>query len=356
MNSRDMTKTCQVGRGIASLLAAVLLTAGSAFAAPGKVYVADEEANTVSVIDAASFKKIGSIPVGQGPHNVQVAPDGKRVWVTNNGEPGKAVEKPAHEEMPKSGRGGAMTGGGAVWAIDTATDTVVAKVPVGMHPAHVVVAPDGRHAYVANGGENTVSVVDVAAQRVVGTIPVGASPHGMRIRPDGKQAWVANLKGGTVSVIDTRTRKQIARIAVGKGPAQVGFTPDGRLGFVSLSEEDRVAVIDPASRKVIRKVSVGTVPIQVYATPDSRLLLVANQGTREKPGSTISIIDLKTFKTVTTVETGSGAHGVVVDHDGRHAFVTNVYANTVSVLDVVERKVIATVPVGGGPNGVSVTP
>ena len=336
----------------------VLAVAGSAFAAPGKVYVADEEASTVSVIDAASFKMIRSIPVGQGPHNVQVAPDGKLVWVTNNGEPGKTAEKTAHEGMPKSEKSphGATAGGGEVWAIDTATDEVVAKVPVGMHPAHVVVAPDGRYAYVVNGGENTVSVVDISAQRVVETIPVGASPHGVRISPDGKQAWVANLKGGTVSVIDTQTRKQIAQIVVGKGPAQVGFTPDGRLGFVSLSEENRVAVIDPASRKVMSTVSVGTVPIQVYATPDSRLLLVANQGTREKPGSIVSIIDLGTFKAVATIKTGPGAHGVVVDRDGRHAFVTNTYANTVSVLDVGERKVITTVPVGRGPNGVSVTP
>ena len=231
MNTPDMAKTCFIGGGIASLSAAVLIAAGPAFAATGKVYVADEEESTVSVIDAASFKKIRSIPVGQGPHNVQVAPDGKLVWVTNNGEPGKAVEKPAHEGMPKSGGGGAMAGGGAVWAIDTATDTVVAKVAVGMHPAHVVVAPDGRHAYVCNGGENTVSVVDISAQRVVGTIPVGASPHGMRIRPDGKQAWVANLKGGTVSVIDIRTRKQIAQIAVGKGPRRWGLHP--MAGWVS---------------------------------------------------------------------------------------------------------------------------
>lgn len=355
MDTLDIAKAHIVGAGIASLLAAVLVASGSAFAAAGKVYVADEEASTVSVIDAASFEKIRSIPVGQGPHNIQVAPDGKLVWVTNNGEPGKAAEKPAHQGMSKSDNG-TMAGVGAVWAIDTATDKVVAKVPIGKHPAHVVVAPDGRHAYITNGGENTVSVVDISAQRVVETIAVGASPHGMRISPDGKQAWVANLKGGTVSVINTQTRKQIAQIAVGKGPAQVGFTPDGRLGFVSLSEENRVAVIDPASRKVIRKVSVGTVPIQVYATPDSRLLLVANQGTREKPGSTVSIIDLETFKAVATVETGRGAHGVVVDRDGRHAFVTNTYANTVSVLDVGERKVIATVQVGGGPNGVSVTP
>ena len=333
----------------------VLVAAGSALGATGKVYIADEEANTVSVIDAASFKKIGSIPVGQGPHNVQVAPDGKWVWVTNNGEPGKSDEKMPPAKMPKSEHA-EMPGAGAVWAIDTATDTVVARIAVGIHPAHVVVATDGRNAYVVNGGDNTVSVVDTAAQRVVDTIPVGSFPHGMRISPDGKQVWVANLKGGTVSVIDTASRKEIAQIAVGKGPAQVGFTPDGRLGFVSLSQENRVAVIDPASRKVIRKVSVGTVPIQLYVTPDNRLLLVANQGTPKKPGKSVSFIDLGTFKVTATVETGLGAHGVVIDRDGRRAFVTNTYANSVSVIDVAERKVIATVPVGKGPNGISMVP
>ena len=347
MNTFNTRKYCLFVRQLALLW--------SAMAAADKVYVADEESGTISVIDTASFKKIGNIQVGQGPHNVQVAPDGKLVWVTNNGEPAKAAEKAQHEGMAKSDHG-AMAGAGEVWAIDTVSDTVVAKVPVGMHPAHVVVAPDGRYAYVTNGGENTVSVVDTAALRSVSTIPVGASPHGIRISPDGKQAWVANLKGGTVSVIELQTRKQITRIAVGKGPAQVGFSPDGRLGFVSLSKENRVAVIDATSLKAIRKVTVGSAPIQLYATPNSRLLLVANQGTREKPGKSVSMIDLQTLKVVATVETGLGAHGVVIDREGRLAFVTNTYANTLSVLDVVERKVVATVQVGRGPNGVSVAP
>jgi YVTN family beta-propeller protein len=334
---------------------AVLAAAGSAFAAAGKVYVADEGANTVSVIDTASFKKIGSIPVGQGPHNVQLSSDGKWVWVTNNGAPAEAPPTMPPGHMPKSEHG-SMTGAGAVWVIDSAGDAVVARVPVGMHPAHVVVANDGRTAYVTNGGDNTVSVVDTAAQRVIAAIPVGASPHGLRISPDGEQAWVANLKDGTVSVIDTEGRKQVSQFAVGKGPAQVGFTPDGRFAFVSLSGENRVAVIDPVSRKVIRKVAVGTVPIQVYATPDNGLILVANQGTPAKPGSTVSMIDLASLKVVATVKTGAGAHGVVVDRDGRHAFVTNTYANSVSVIDIADRQVIATVPVGKGPNGISMAP
>ena len=332
----------------------LLAWSGTALAAD-KVYVANEGANTVSVLDAASFKTLANVRVGKMPHNVQVSPDGKVVWVTNNGEPDQVADTSANKGMAKSDHD-AMGKPGAVWAIDTSSDAVVAKVPVGMHPAHVVVSPDGRFAYVTNSGDNTVSVIDTSAQRLVATIPVGQFPHGLRISPDGKQVYVANLKGGTVSVIDTASQKEIAQIPAGKGPAQVGFTPDGRLVLVSLSEENAVAVIDPSTRKVIRKVAVGTVPIQLYATPDSRTLLVANQGTRKKPGNTVSLIDLASFKVEKTVVTGAGAHGVVVDREGRYAYVTNTYANSVSVLDVKDRKVTKTVPVGKGPNGISVTP
>ena len=52
----------------------------------------------------------------------------------------------------------------------------------------------------------------------------------------------------------------------------------------------------------------------------------------------------------------SAALAVVVDRDGRYAYVTNTYANSVSVLDVKDRKVTKTVPVGKAPNGISVTP
>jgi YVTN family beta-propeller protein len=346
------------------MLVGTVAWAGSALAVAQKVYVANEEGNTVSVLDAASFKNVGTIPAGQGPHNVQVSPDGGFVWVTNNGDTGKASDDQARMKGMKGMKGmkmpapehEAMNGPGEVWAIDTATDTVVAKIGVGSMPAHVVLTSDGRFAYVTNGGDSTVSVIDIASRQLVATIPVGAFPHGERISPDGKQLYVANLKGGTVSVIDTETQKEVTRIPAGKGPAQVGFTPDGRLAFVSLSGEDKVAVIDPATRKVIRKVPVGTVPIQVYPTPDSRELLVANQGARNKPGKTVSVIDLQTFKTAKPIETAPGTHGVTVDREGRYAYVTNTYANSVSVLDVKERKVVAVVPVGKGPNGISVTP
>ncbi|MBT9551609.1 MAG: beta-propeller fold lactonase family protein [Hydrogenophaga sp.] len=337
----------------AVLLACLAVSGVSASAADRKVYVANEDAGTVSVIDGTTFKLTRHIAVGAGAHNVQVSPDGRLAWVTNNGKPPAAASQ-AHAGMSTADHG-AMSYAGEVWAIDTRTDEVVAQVVVGKHPAHVVLSADSRWAYVTNGGDNTLSVVDTASRQVVATVPTGEYPHGVRLSPDGKQAYVANLKGGTVSVIDTDSRQETGRIPVGKGPAQVGFTPDGRLAFVSLSQEGSVAVIDPASRRVIRTVRVGDVPIQLHATPDNRFLLVANQGSRKAPGDTVSVIDLSTFSTQ-PIRVGRGAHGVVVGTDGRHAYVTNLYANSVSVIDVQTRKSVATVAVGAGPNGISVTP
>lgn len=341
-------------RGRLWMLAAAqgILIAWTANAMAAKIYVANEDGGTVSVLDGTTFKALAKVRVGKLPHNVQVAPGGRFAWVTNNGET-DAVE-------PAGGHGGAgdhgLSSPGEVWAIDTETDSVVARVPVGLHPAHVVLTPDGRHAYVTNGGDDTVSVVDTTARRVVATIPVDKYPHGIRISPDGTQAYVANLKGGTVSVIDTASRKESGRIRVGKGPAQVGFTPDGRLAFVSLSQENAVAVIDPVQRKVLSRINVGSIPIQVHATPDSRLLLVANQGSRSMPGKTVSMIQLDGFRVVKSVETGPGAHGIAIDATGRYAYVTNIYADSVSVIDLKDQKVVANVRVGKGPNGISVTP
>jgi YVTN family beta-propeller protein len=93
--------------------------------------------------------------------------------------------------------------------------------------------------------------------------------------------------------------------------------------------------------------------VQIYVTPDASTILVANQGTEEAPGTTLSIVDAATLTEVGKVETGQGAHGVVVEPSGRYAYVTNLYGDNLTVVDLVDRQVMATVPTGASPNGVS---
>ena len=84
--------------------------------------------------------------------------------------------------------------------IDTATNTVIATIPVGNCPAGVAVSPDGATAYVANL-DGTVSVIDTATNTVTATITVGDGPSGVAVSPDGTRAYVTNSEDGTVSVI-----------------------------------------------------------------------------------------------------------------------------------------------------------
>ena len=126
--------------------------------------------------------------------------------------------------------------------------------------------------------------------------------------------------------------------------------------YASVNGENAVAKVDVATRKLIDKVEVGVGPIQTYVSPDNRFLLVANQGTEGSPSTTVSILRTKTFKVLRTVQTGEGAHGIVIEPSGRHAYVTNMYGNDVAVLDLKAQEVVARIPVGSTPNGVSFSP
>src|SRR3954464_11231968 len=66
----------------------------------------------------------------------------------------------------------------SVSVIDTATNTVLATVFVGLKPYGVAVSPDGSKAYISSTGVNTVSVIDTGTNAVIATIPVGSEPIG----------------------------------------------------------------------------------------------------------------------------------------------------------------------------------
>ena len=79
-------------------------------------------------------------------------------------------------------------------------------------------------AYVTNAS-NTVSVIDTATNTVVATIPVGPFPEAVAITPDGTRAYVADASSNGVSVIDTTTNTVVAGIPVGRNPYGIAITP-----------------------------------------------------------------------------------------------------------------------------------
>ncbi|GAA0466868.1 hypothetical protein Aca07nite_71840 [Actinoplanes capillaceus] len=293
----------------------------------GAVWVANEGGNSLSVIDAATSTVVTTVDGIDGPHNVQVGPDGNRVYAVS---------------------GHAST----VAALDAATYRLAGTAATGAGPSHVVLSPDGQKTYVTNYDAGSVSVysADLAPSD---TVNLGGGPHGMRPSPDGTTLVVANLKAGTVDVIDTRTDTKIAAVPVGGPVVQVAVSPDSRYAYASVSQPPSVVKVDLQARIVAGQTGVPASPAQVYLTPDGRSLLSADQGSQDKPGTALSLIDTATMTTAGKIATGSGPHGVVIDPTGRRAWVTNVYDSTVSVIDLTARATVATIKVGEKPNGIS---
>jgi len=295
----------------------------------GSVWVADEGADSLSVIDAATNAVAMTVTGIKGPHNVQVVRDGAVVYATSSA--------------------------GIVVAIDPTTYRVIASAPTGPHPAHVIEAPNGK-VYVTNAGDGTVSVYQAQGLVPAGRITLGGMPHGQRPAAAGSVIVVANMMDGALDLIDPATDQSVGAVPVGNSPVQVAVSADGRYAYTGISDPPSVVKVDLRQRKVIASVPVPDTPVQLYLSPDEKTVLCADQGSRDAPGHTLSVIYTAAMTTRGTVTTGSGPHGVVIDTSGRWAWVTNSFDNTVSVVDVAGLSVVATIPVGNEPNGISASP
>ena len=88
--------------------------------------------------------------------------------------------------------------------------------------------PD-RFIYVTNQLDNTLSVIDGSAYKVVATVPAGAFPAGVAASPDGRHAYIAQGGDDAVAVFDTSTNTitKIVSLAPGSKPRGVTLTPMG---------------------------------------------------------------------------------------------------------------------------------
>ncbi|MEO5602806.1 MAG: hypothetical protein ABIR06_17935 [Cyclobacteriaceae bacterium] len=311
---------------------------------PSKLYVANEEGGSVSVIDLQDSLKNTSIDIKDSSdkmfmaHNVQVAPDGKSVWVT---------------AVPMD-----STGINQLVVIDPNTGTIIRRIQLGkdLHVAHVVLDNESKYAFVTAKESSQVIQVDATSYAVVRKFDLGTgySPHGLRYS-EGK-LYVANMGSKSMSVINIADNK-VTDLPLEGVVVQTSVTQDAKFVFASLYDTKEVVRYDLQSGEIKRiPLPPGAQgPIQLYATPDSKLLYVADQGElMERPVSNkVFVIDISSGKVISTIKVGTKAHGVVVSKDGKTVYVTNSIDNTVSIIDVATQKVTGTVSVGKSPNGIS---
>ncbi|MFG2465789.1 beta-N-acetylglucosaminidase domain-containing protein [Streptomyces canus] len=219
--------------------------------------------------------------------------------------------------------------GASVSSIDLSSGTT-RNIAVGNNPGEVVASADGRTAYAANQGSDTVSVIDVASGTVTATVAVGKVPAGLALTPDGGTLWVANYTDGTVQSIDTGTLTTGTPVPVGDGPENMAITPDGRTLYVADIHDNTVSPVDLATGKAGAAIPVGPSPFNVVAAPDGRTVYVSNSG-----GSTVTPIDTTSNETEPTFLVSGQAYGLALSPDGRTLWVSPSNGDTITPIDTV---------------------
>ncbi|MBI4128906.1 MAG: YncE family protein [Parcubacteria group bacterium] len=334
-----------------------------------KIYVAVEGDFAISVIDASTRKVTRTIDLSVehdggtlpfAPHNVQVAPDGKSVWVTANagshqGHTSLIPRVDAHGEESEAGEHD------EVIVINPTIGEIIKRIPldVGVHAAHVVLTPDSSKAYVTAQKEDMIYKIDAKTFTIEKTIAASkkSEPHGIRIAPSGERAYIALLGVQKLGILDLDT-DTLTELAVAGSPVQTAVSPDGLSVVVSLYDAKALAFYSVANGalEIISLPASAKGPIQMYFTPDSRYVYLADQGYyfSQPTSDRVYKIDLANRSIVKEIPSGQAPHGVVVSPAGRYAYVTNLLGGDVSVIDIAADTVVARIPVGKEPNGISI--
>lgn len=327
-----------------------LLGCADAPAGPrAEVFVADERAGTVSVFELPFTGAVTAIALDDHdvtylPHNVQVSPDGRSVWVT-------AASWDFYT------RGWAGEDDEQLIVLDVARRAVRARIPMTGLLAHVVFDAAGRFAYVTASALGQVIEVDTATLRETRRFLVGPrrAPHGARVCAG--RLFVANTGGRSVSWVELGSGR-VTEVRVEGAPIQVACSADGATVFTALQDRPAAVRIDVASRAVasLPLPEGARGPAQVFLSPDGARLWIADQGSltaTERSGRQVFEVDVARWALARSAEVGRGAHGVVTSRDGARVLVTGALDHTVSVLDATTLRTEAVVPVGRGPNGIT---
>ena len=185
-------------------------------------------------------------------------------------------------------------------------------------------------------------------------------------RSSAQTLLVVNQGDTTVSIVDPASAKQVTTIdekTVGVHGHEIAASADGRTAFVPIYGSTGVGkpgldghdmlVIDLPTRKIVGDIDWGrgVRPHFPLLDPASGMLYVTTELDK-----TVTIIDPQTRKIIGTVPTGQEqSHMLVLSHDGKLGYTSNVGPGTVSVLDMVGRKTLAIIPVSGEAQRISIS-
>jgi YVTN family beta-propeller protein len=359
----EMTMTNkQVSRASLAVLAGIALSTVSfstlsAQSAKLRIIQTNSAGDNIHIIDPATNKVMGEIKGIEAPHGVAVAPDGSKIYVS--------------EEATDT-----------VTVFDGKTLQVIKRIPLSGNPNLIDITPDGKFIYVAiaqswtdlsefpqikaapSGG---VDVIDTTTLQNVKTIALKGGVHDLNVTPDGKYVLAGASRGAkpaanAMYVIDTKTNELARSIPVSPSPSPMAVTkkPDGSTDkvYAQLGGFNGFVVVDFATGATTNRIKLPDIASEkqtpagppaashgIAVTSDQKTLLVNSR--LNSALYAYALPDLTFLGGVTLG--GKGAGWLTISPDDKTAYVANEHTNNVSVVDIKSLKETAVVPVGFAP-------
>jgi DNA-binding beta-propeller fold protein YncE len=315
----------------------------------GMLVVANQQGASATVVNARTMRTIATLPVGTGPHEVAVSPDGRWAVVSVYGDrtsPGHSLAvidlagAPAVSRTIELGQytrphGVAFVlGGGKLAVTSEATqrlvivdfasgrvDTALATNARGSHM--VAVRRDGRRAWTANIQDGNVTEFDLDLRRTGRTFAAASMDEGIAASPGGSQVWVGSNDQHVVTILDAASTNKVATLEGFGFPYRIGISRTGRVAVVNDPVSNRIWIFEAPTRKRLAEIDLAKI-----------------DGIRAPAGGQPG-------------QEGAGPEGVAFDPIADMAYVTLHGTNQVVAVDLAQLKVVGFGPVGAGPDGIA---
>ena len=284
-----------------------------------KIYVANSNGNTVTVIDGITNSPTATVAVGTDPFAIAVNPATNKIYVANFQSNNVTV-------------------------IDGATNNTT-PVNTGTVPDAVAVNSVTNKIYVANETSNTVTVIDGATNSTL-TVQVGNSPIAIAVNPVTNKIYTANNLDGTVTVIDGATNVPTSININGSGSSALAINTVTNKIYVTNSLSNNVTVIDGATNHIVNVGVAGGEPVPVAVNQVTNQIYVGEDGSPD-----MTVIDGATNHT-TKIVTPAGISSIAVDAVTNKIYATNNGAPQVTMVDGTSNGT-AQIPVGNGPGAIA---
>src|SRR6266550_1689397 len=120
----------------------------------------------------------------------------------------------------------------------------------------------------------------------------------------------------------------------------------GPLAYVTNERDGTISVVDLKSNRTVSTIKVGARPRGIQLGPDGKTIWVALSypSNQTRGEDKIAVIDCASEQIIAKYDAGTDPEQFIVNHDGTRLYIANEDAGTASVTDVKANRVIASLP------------